>query len=251
MLNHFICGSGNFRHEDQEKDDSWISSSSPKRSSSRRNICSCKKNRKKKNPFSNRGLDKYATVLADLEGKRQKIIDQMGTQEISLIRFCFSKSKGWVPIVIKFRNQNQYKPKHVGSKYEQVMQNLEPKLQDKSNKIELSSVPRETEPAKGILGSEGRTKKSLLDRSVNSSRCRVPYYWGMVIILILLCLAIYGRSFAIICNTILWYLMPKMKTKDMNSRISMKKNESFVKKMGINGFTSFKTVNVNRSSELS
>ncbi|OVA05877.1 hypothetical protein BVC80_1701g8 [Macleaya cordata] len=161
----------------------------------------------------------------------------MGTQEISLIRFCYSKSKGWVPIVIKLRNQNQYKPKLVGSKYEQVMQNSEPKL---------------PEPAKVILGSDGRTKKkSLLDRSVNSSRCRVPYYWGMVIILILLCLAIYGRSFAIICNTILWYWMPKMKTKELNSRTSMKKNESFVKKMGINGFTYFKTMNVNRSSELS
>ncbi|XP_026393405.1 uncharacterized protein LOC113288539 [Papaver somniferum] len=249
MLSHFICGNFHDEEDNEEYYPSSSSTSSPNRSpspkkssassSSKRskisNFCNRHKNKKnEKNPYSSRGLDKFSLLLADLEDKRIKILDQIATttttaQDIPLIRFGYSDSKGnLVPIIIRLKNQQQKKQEpelHIdgNDKIVEITEDIQ-----KSNTAKLGPSPLSSpEAVKKIQ------KKSLLDKS-KSHICK--YYFGIVIVLILLCLAIYGRSFAIICMSVCWYLMPVV-DKNLNSRI--KKNNNYTdeeKKMGIDGF---------------
>ncbi|KAF9622376.1 hypothetical protein IFM89_031179 [Coptis chinensis] len=113
MFDMFVCGSSNF---DQVDEISTPHSSPPKRS---RRVCNCKTtNKNAKNPFSTRGLEKFSSVLADLEEMKQKIYQNMGSdQEDSLmVRFGYSNAKDWIPIVVKLRDhEKQDKPNHVGN----------------------------------------------------------------------------------------------------------------------------------------
>ncbi|XP_026431544.1 uncharacterized protein LOC113328741 [Papaver somniferum] len=282
MLSHCMCR--NFHDQEDNEDYPWSSSTSspnrspspsstPKKSASSSpkrskisNFCNRHKNKSKndKNPYSSRGLDKFTLLLADLEDKRIKILDEIAattTEDIPLIRFGYSNSKGnLVPIIIRLKNQQKKKQEtklHIDGndkivEITEAVINRKPKAGlsvpkrqiQRTNTAKLGASPLSSpEAVKKIQ------KKSLLDKS-KSHICK--YYFGIVIVLILLCLAIYGRSFAIICMSVCWYLMPVV-DKNLNSRSMMKKNNytDEEKKMGIDGFPcSFKIKNISRSTTL-
>ncbi|RZC44381.1 hypothetical protein C5167_037334 [Papaver somniferum] len=280
MLSHFICGNFHDQEDNEEEYYPWSSTTSspnrspsptatPKRSSSsspkRSKMSSfCNKRQKNKNPYSSRGIDKFTSLLADLEDERIKILDRIATtttQDIPLIRFAYSNSKrNLVPVVIRLKNQQQKKqPKlHIDGN-DKIVEMTEPLI---SRKPEAGlSVPRREIQRSNTTSKVGPSplsspesvkkiqKKSLLDKS-KSHICK--YYFGIVIVLILLCLAIYGRSFAIMCMSVCWYLMPIVGNK-LNSRMMKKKNNytDEEKKMGIDGFPySFKTKNMLRSTTM-
>ncbi|XP_058069809.1 uncharacterized protein LOC131218938 [Magnolia sinica] len=195
---------GNFSHG--YDDDPW-SLGSPKRSRKR-----------EKNPYSNRGLDKFSSVLADLEARREKIMAQIG--EVSLIRFMYSNSHDWVPIVVRLRDPKLMKTKITNSKDQPSQQNLEAVA-----KSTIGSVGAK-EGGPEASTSNGKMKKtfswSLNNGGGLSSKWRSNYYWPMALILILLCLLMFGRSFAILCTSIWWYLVPTLKGGDVNARRSRK-----------------------------
>ncbi|XP_026393404.1 uncharacterized protein LOC113288538 [Papaver somniferum] len=272
MLSHFICGNFHDQEDNEEEYYPWSNTSSPNRSPSptatpKRSSSSspkrskmssfCNRRQKNKNPYSSRGIDKFTSLLADLEDERIKILDRIATtttQDIPLIRFAYSNSKrNLVPIVTRLQNQQQKKqPKlHIDGN-DKIVEMTEPLI---SRKLEVGlSVPkREMQRMASPLSSPEAVKKiqkkSLLDKS-KSHICK--YYFGIVIVLILLCLAIYGRSFAIICMSVCWYVMPIVH-KNLNSRTMKKKNNytDEEKKMGIDGFPySFKTKNMLRSATM-
>ncbi|KAK9112011.1 hypothetical protein Scep_019530 [Stephania cephalantha] len=169
---------------------------------------------KNKNPYSTRGLDKFAMVLADLDERRQKIYEQMGLQDDSLVRFGYSSSKGWVPIVVKLKGQDSDRKAKLGegiiNRNELLVQNLSSEVKSKNELI--SSV------VKGVGEEQIQNwKRSLMGRVKFSDFMRPYYYLAFVLVLILLCLMIYGRSFAILCTSISWYLVPTIKgNKDSN-----------------------------------
>ena len=95
MLNHFICGS--FHHQEED-----VPCSSPKKSKR-------KESRNDKNPYSNRGLDKFSALLDDLDERRTKVYSQMSPQDISFVRFAYSNNHDIVPIVVKVKNNKDQK----------------------------------------------------------------------------------------------------------------------------------------------
>ncbi|KAH9303835.1 hypothetical protein KI387_008239, partial [Taxus chinensis] len=54
---------------------------------------------KKRNPYSSVGLDKFASLNAELSAKREYIARKTGTPE-AMVRFAYTH-RGWVPVVVK------------------------------------------------------------------------------------------------------------------------------------------------------
>ncbi|XP_047948946.1 uncharacterized protein LOC125194762 [Salvia hispanica] len=163
----FICGRRSFiRDEDREKNES--SHLTPKRSKNTRT-----------NPYAERGLDKFHTLLAHLEGEKQKIYNQIGAEEVSFVRFVYSDSfKNVRPIVVRGKNNNSH-------------------LKFGPNN---STTSRDEE----ICGDEREEKgeKMMMCKRWNiGSLC-----FGVMMVLVFV--AIHGRSFAILCTTFVWYLVP-------------------------------------------
>lgn len=60
-----------------------------------------KKHWKRSNPYSNRGLDTFQSVYAELSAKREYIAKKTGAPE-DMVRFV-SSNEGWIPIVLGLR----------------------------------------------------------------------------------------------------------------------------------------------------
>lgn len=204
-----LCG--NFSHVD---DDPWFP-----RSSSRR-----RSRRKEKNPYANRGLDKFKVVLADLQARREKIMAEMGARDAFLVWFAHSNLRDWVPIIIKLRDPKQQKSGAVIGENHPTQRRL---VSVKKSPVG-SSATESVMPA-AAAGSDGRMKKRFSwgvrnDNCVVMNMHRPSNYWPVVVILILLCLVMFGRSFAIMCTCICWYFVPTHRGENVNLRRSMNKS---------------------------
>ncbi|KAG6434737.1 hypothetical protein SASPL_106379 [Salvia splendens] len=194
----FICGSGSFSNQDDEP---YLSPcSTPKRS--RRSTSFCKlmsRDSASKNPYADRGLDKFYALLADLDDKKQKIYTQKGSEHISFVRFVYDNDSDSVkPIVIKVKDRSPLKS----------AKNFTDQRSFKSSN-DASPPPPSPEP-------EAKIEKTM--KKKRSLRCkgnlkledlkRPQLFFPVMVVLILVFLAIYGRSFAILCTSIVWYLAP-------------------------------------------
>ncbi|EXB55840.1 hypothetical protein L484_001040 [Morus notabilis] len=244
-----ICGVSNFQLEDLEdelpKSASAGSSpcSTPRRS---RKSGFCKShNNKDKNPYANRGLDKFSALLADLEEKRQKIYAETGSQDTSLVGFVYKNSNDLVPIVVKLKDNNntnkdnkkkERKPKRSCStiKNEDVKEikqaTSDSESQDKfpiETSIAVTEVKKESKP-------KSNNKKMLKWSSSWNMKLdmwkRPSFYLPVVVILILLVLTVFGRSVAILCTSISWYLVPTLQESSGRTRLLTKKKD-YVKKL--------------------
>lgn len=202
----FICGGGSFHHE--AEDAQWSSSpgSSPRKAKKRCHNKDCK------NPYSTRGLDKFSALLADLEEKKKKIYSQVDSEDISLIRFVYSNSD-LVPIVVKSKDKNEYKPK-IG----------DVKDNHREAAVETPRVVSK-EVKQSILESHEKPKGSSFSWMIKLKEWKRPsYYLPVIVVLILLLLAVFGRSFAILCTSLGWYVIPNLK-ESSNSKRSRKKTD--------------------------
>ncbi|KAK8639143.1 hypothetical protein V6N13_137536 [Hibiscus sabdariffa] len=206
MSNLCLCGSGTFhRQEEEDGDDIW--STSP--------VCSPRKSKRKKdskNPYSTRGLDRFTALLEELEEKRQKIYSQTGSQ--SLVRFVYKNANDYVPIVVNLKDKNEEKIKPENTKERYVSEAI--------NKLQISS-----EPDKNMDMKAKKTKTERLTwKIVEFQNLRKPsYYIPAIIILILLFLTFVGRSVAILCTCVGWYMVPTINGEGSNLRTSMKKKD--------------------------
>lgn len=175
----FICGSRSLGHQD--KNGSHKSSS--KRSKSVSNT------KKKKNPYAEGGLDKFLALLADLDEKKQRIYDEIGSEDISFIRFVYSNDSDQPrPIIVRTNNS---KKKLLNVKAEK---NVEEKT-------------------------ERDVKVKAQEELLQVRRNGVNYYLILVmLVFILVFIAIYGRCFAIVCTSIAWYLVPQFIVRSSSKR---------------------------------
>ncbi|CAJ1973473.1 unnamed protein product [Sphenostylis stenocarpa] len=189
MLNHFVCGS--FQHQEEDV----APCSSPK--SSKR-----KKESRNNNPYSNRGLDKFSALLADLDERRQKVYSQTSPEEISLVRFAYSSNDDFVPIVVKMKNKDQNK-KH---KSEELKARH---LTSFSEQLEKSAEEATVEERKQQHNKlKSHQKKNF---SFSSNMLTWPsFYVPAVVILILVFLIVFGRSVATLCTCVVWYVVPTL-----------------------------------------
>lgn len=190
-----FCGSSSFHHDADDNP-----SSSPKASK--------KKSHRNKNPYSSRGLDKFTSVLSELEAKRQKIMATTGAQGISMVRFMYSNSEDWIPIVVRIREDRNSDGQIVAA------------ADKKPEEVPAAPVP------------EKKVEKRLSSVAAPLPwwKWRSSYFMPAMVVLILVCLAVFGRVFAICCASIWWYLVPTFKDDErMKRRVSKKKE--YVKRL--------------------
>ncbi|PKU74607.1 uncharacterized protein LOC110100185 [Dendrobium catenatum] len=136
-----------------------------------------RRKRSKKNPYSSRGLDKFSSVVSELDARKKKIMSSAGANGVSLVRFMHSNSHDWTPVIVRQREEEEDKNKAM-------------------DKELLPAVTAKTERGK---------------KEMKWWRWRPSYYLLAVMLLILVCFVISGRVFAICCLSVLWYLLPLLK----------------------------------------
>lgn len=200
MVNPFICGS--FHHQDDDDMEIFSPCSTPKRSKRTRSS-------NKNNPYSDRGLDKFSALLADLEDKKQKIYSQIAPDDISFVRFVYSNSNDAKPIIVKLKDKKS------------SPMNLESPKKQRTPEIyeDCQEGKAEPEEKRGIKRSGSNWSTLMKWQNLR----RPKFYLPMTIILILIFLAIYGRSFAIMCTSIGWYLIPIIREGNSRSSTSTRK----------------------------
>ncbi|KGN55274.1 uncharacterized protein LOC105435310 [Cucumis sativus] len=165
-------------------------------------------NKDKKNPYSDRGLDKFSALLTDLDEKRKKIYSQTDPEEIVMVRFAYKNSDECVPVVVKQKDKKEEK-----------------NTSDDSETVAIKKPKQSKE-------STANKNNNNLVRARNLRRLNKPsYYIAAVVILILFLLSIFGRSVTILCTCIAWYLVPVLKQSLSKSRRKGKVRISIPNKM--------------------
>ncbi|KAM1133816.1 hypothetical protein ACFX19_043728 [Malus domestica] len=196
--------------------------STPKRSTKR-------SSKESKNPYSSRGLDKFSELLADLEDKRQKIYAQTPPQDISLVRFMFKDSNEDappVPVVIKLKD-NKKEDRKEKTKTQVVKEKHATSNSDGLDKFNVEpSTPTKEISVQQQPKNYKKVRSSLNFKDMNLGIWRRPsYYLPVVVVFILVLLAVFGRSVAILCTSIGWYALPTLEESNgKTKRASKKKN---------------------------
>ncbi|KAK6160599.1 hypothetical protein DH2020_003980 [Rehmannia glutinosa] len=248
----FICGSGSFNHQDHEDEIESNGSPCPTPKRSKRSTSFCKilgKDNSNKNPFADRGLDKFYALLADLEEKKQKIYTQMGAEEISFVRFVYSPDSDHAkPIVVKVKEKKQVdkiSTNLIKQSFKKTTSNINQSdvVADKISVTTVASQITEDRVPKEELIEKTRKKRRCLrcNGSFKLDNLRRPYYYfPVIVVLILVFLAMYGRSFAILCTSIGWYMVPTVVGGSSSSSSSSsnerkpKRKKEFVRKQSDN-----------------
>ncbi|WOL11642.1 hypothetical protein Cni_G20406 [Canna indica] len=218
-----FCGTGSFKSVDS---DPWSTPpSSPKPTK--------KKAAATKNPYSARGRDKFSALLSELEARRAKIIATAGgSQGVAMVRFTCSSSDDWIPIVIKIRDED--KPRDRARSPPPAAAKL-PSSEEIAEKPRTPPEVEEMAPATVLA--RKRKERFCWTSAWKSVRLNCLCWPPLVVLLMLLCLVVFGRVFAICCTTVWWYLLPLMecgerggmslrrptKKKDYGRRLSSKK----------------------------
>ncbi|CAI9267142.1 unnamed protein product [Lactuca saligna] len=231
----FICGS----FKDQKEEDFevlWPYPPTPLRKTRRHRFC-CRRNKENKNPYSDRGLDKFEALLADLDDMKQKIFTQKGSQYISFVRFVYSNSNDVKPIIVRLRDPKKHNKDH----------HKENNVKDTKTSTLLrattldhhqTSKPPGTISNGTIKAQETEDVKPSIDRCTKMIRVdqwklnlkrKLEEWWmpsynlPLFFILVLVFLTFFGRSLAIICTSIAWYMIPTIDGTLENTTMKQKK----------------------------
>ncbi|CAN6458942.1 unnamed protein product [Victoria cruziana] len=182
------------------------------------------KSKKHSNPFSARGLERFAVLSAELQARRQKIMAQLGDTPADdvTVRFAYTNST-WVPVIIK---QTKPQEKQLDAKHHCLQRSHKPSagavspkplakvaiasppLQSAASSLPSSGQKKGTEKSDEIARAE---KGSLLDRKrIITWACsgfQLANSEPMILVaLLLLCLLFSGKTFAVLFTAFWWYL---------------------------------------------
>ncbi|XP_021889640.1 uncharacterized protein LOC110808450 [Carica papaya] len=236
MFSNLICGVSNLPedHQDDEHDhQSWSSpGSTPRKSRTKNNFCS--KRHKKNNPYAMRGLDKFSALLTELEQKKQKIYSQADSDDISFVRFVYSNSNECVPMVIRVKK----KEKEIFTD-KTMVEDDDVKDNEKKKKKNIYSEGLEEVHGEKNPDSESEKKSIENERWVTWRSIMRSHQWRWLgnhmpaaLILILFFLALFGRSFAVLCTCFWWYIVPMIKGFSSNQRSKSKSTKKKKKVIG-------------------
>ncbi|PKA49815.1 hypothetical protein AXF42_Ash004357 [Apostasia shenzhenica] len=226
-----FCGTSSFHSVDDDSPAPASGPSTPKASRNKKSSSSSK------NPYSSRGLDKFTSVLSELEARREKIMARTGSQGVAMVRFMYSNSQDWIPIVVRMREEEGDKKPAKGKDPPAQPAALQqpPKVEVEPADPKPPAAPAAPPPAPMKV-----MKKSFswggTGEGMNRGewwRWRPEYYMPAAAVLTLLSLVIFGRMFAICCMSIWWYLMPTLNGNGWgdNKRRSWKRKE-YARRMG-------------------
>ncbi|TKW35564.1 hypothetical protein SEVIR_2G381800v4 [Setaria viridis] len=213
MREMVFCGTGSFK--DVDKEEGAGAGGKPDAAAKAKKAGG--KAKGKDNPYASRGLDKFSTVLSELESKREKILRRAGPDADAghlMVRFVQSGAKGWVPIVVKLPHEEeqqaadakkrQSKPAKPTSRSSTPPTEPASPKEDPVKPVHVAPVPapKTAVPAKKSKASRVRWSWAW------GRKVRPCYYWPLAMALLLLSLVVFGRVFAICCTSIWWYLLP-------------------------------------------
>ncbi|XP_031502910.1 uncharacterized protein LOC116266010 isoform X1 [Nymphaea colorata] len=199
-----FCGRASVADCDEEVGESY--QSLPKKSTKRR-----------KNPFSSRGLDKFSSVSNELHSKAQKVLSQLGAAQTDniLIRFAYSSSNGWTPVVVRLKKaapeggSAMAKPREDRQKRSLRASAMKPAKP--AQKAAGSVLKADTNNGGGRHGegSEGKEKTGagLRQRLAARFGLRQVDCWPLALVVLLVCLLVFGRLAAVVCTTIWLYFL--------------------------------------------
>uniref|UniRef100_A0A0E0KFD1 ZCF37 n=1 Tax=Oryza punctata TaxID=4537 RepID=A0A0E0KFD1_ORYPU len=190
-----LCGTASFKHVDDDDDPAARGTGGGSPKQPRR-----KHGGGKANPYAERGLDKFSTVLSELEARRNMILRRVGSGS-GLVMVRFVQSNGALePIIVKLPDEQR--PKDEAAK--------KPRPSTAAQQGSPAS-PREGAAAAPALASRAPPGPASRASSFSWGRMRRPaWYWPAVMVLMLVCLAVFGRVFAICCTSIWWYIAPTL-----------------------------------------
>ncbi|XP_076919489.1 uncharacterized protein LOC143580301 [Bidens hawaiensis] len=182
-------------------------STSPRKPTRRRHIFGSRSHKKATNPYSDCGLDKFEALVADLDQKRHKILAQKGCEDVSMVKFIYRSSSNKIePIVIKLLdNRIDHNTSLLHTPEVDHLMKLSTIKQNNDGNVakEDNTTPVVNDPTK-------KTRSDQCKRKIGEWR-KSCYYFALLVILILVPLMFSGRSLAIICTSICWYLVPNVK----------------------------------------
>uniref|UniRef100_A0A0E0LMS1 ZCF37 n=1 Tax=Oryza punctata TaxID=4537 RepID=A0A0E0LMS1_ORYPU len=213
-----FCGTGSFKDVDKDAGGKAAAQEAKKKKQGGGG--------KKENPYASRGLDKFSTVLSELESRREKILRRVGGTgeggggggggggEHVLVRFVQSEGKGWVPIVVKLPPEEEQQQRKGGKKRKQAAATSTTSSQSSTPPTSEPASPREdviklAHPAAAAVA-PGTKRKAGVRWSWSDVRPR--HYMPFVAVLLLASLVVFGKVFAICCTSIWWYLVPILTT---------------------------------------
>lgn len=225
MCTSYICGSFNNQEEEDDFEVLWPSPTTPSRKS-RRHRFYCRSRKENKNPYANRGLDKFEALLADLDDKKQKIFTQKGSHYISFVRFVYKNSNDVKPIIVRLRDPRRHDKDyhHKQINYKDTKSSPLPKLQASSLDHHQNLEPRENVMNSTMIEAQKApharplinhfTKIFRVDQLKRSLKRKFEDWWmpsynlPLFVIMVMVFLTFFGRSLAIICTSIAWYMIP-------------------------------------------
>ncbi|XP_076937768.1 uncharacterized protein LOC143605596 [Bidens hawaiensis] len=220
----FICSS----FKNQEEDDFaflWPSPTPLRKARSHMSCCSWNKELYNENPYSNCGLDKFQALLADLEDKKRNIFTQKGSQYISFVRFVQSDSNDVKPIVVRLKDPRKHDKDH--HKKNNLKDNKRSPLTKLHGSSTLDHHRNNSKPPGDVI--DVTKKINRLDHWKLNFKRKLDDWWmpsynlPLFIILVMVFLILFGRSMAIICTSIAWYLIPTIEGTSENTTAKPKK----------------------------
>ncbi|XP_010548492.1 PREDICTED: uncharacterized protein LOC104819897 [Tarenaya hassleriana] len=197
-----------------------------------RHCSSPRESRRNKNPYSSRGLGEFSALLSELEEKRQKIYGKLDSEDAPLVRFVYKSSGECVPVIIKSSDVEKTSKKTVRDA------NIKASVQESESESESRGSSDGETKRKGPDPDEKTDRKPCgLDVNLRRMR-RSSRFLPVTVILVLVFLAFFGRSMAITCTCIAWYLaptisdhgrdkIPAMRKKGLVRRLSNERRVSF------------------------
>jgi len=230
-----FCGTGSFRDVDKEEGAGGKPDAAAKAKKAGG------KTKGKDNPYSSRGLDKFSTVLSELESKKEKILRRVGSDVDAghfMVRFVQSDAKGWVPIVVKLPHEEEQAADAKKRQSKPTSRSSTPPTEPASPKEEpakpahvaaaaaaavapKAAVPARKSKASGVRWSWAWGRK-----------VRPCHYWPVAMALLLLSLVVFGRVFAICCTSVWWYLLPVLRGEEALRSPAVKVRKDVIHKTG-------------------
>jgi hypothetical protein len=214
-----FCGTGSFKTLDY---DTLSTPGTPRQKK--------RKSTSKNNPYAYRGLDKFSTVLSELESWKEKIIAATGSDDHVLVQFKHTESNDWVPIVVRLPEPKEDLANIKGS--------------DKHHHRKTVSMPTSPRPlpvqAKDEVkekvvkdnDKKEKTRSGFISR-ISLNRMNPCSYWPWVIVIVLVCLVFFSRAFAICCTSIWWYLVPTLNGEDLDMSRTWLNRRSFLRRRSL------------------
>ncbi|CAN6199615.1 unnamed protein product [Urochloa humidicola] len=213
MREMVFCGTGSFKDVDKEE-----GAGGGKPAAAAKAKKAGGKAKGKDNPYASRGLDKFSTVLSELESKREKILRRAGSDVDAghlMVRFVQSEAKGWVPIVVKLPHEAE---EQAADAKKRQSKPAKPSSRSSTPPTEPAS-PREDPAKPAHVAAAAAAAKVVVPVKKSKAggvrwswawgrKMRPVHYWLLAMALLLLSLVVFGRVFAICCTSIWWYLVP-------------------------------------------